>query len=115
MELINLLSAMFSQITGSLAFPYILILVNVLIFAWEAIPQLPSRLIPIVAMLLGAVLFPCFVSMGTVAPEFPHPRLVLITNGFLAGLIAFALHAAVISFLRSKLGWPPPANPPPTN
>jgi len=108
MEHINLLTAMVTQMTGSPAFLYVLIFVNMVIFCWEAIPNLPSRLIPIVSIVLGGVLFPLVLSPGTVSPDFPNPKLVLIGNGLLAGLISFAAHAVVVAQLRSKLGWPPP-------
>lgn len=113
MDQINLISAMVSQITASPAFLYVLVFVNMVIFAWETIPQLPSRFIPLVSITLGGVLFPMFISPGTVSPDFPRPMLVLVTNGLLAGLLSFAAHSGVTAFLRAKFGWPAAAAPTP--
>lgn len=107
MEIINLLTALVGQITGSPAFIYVVVLVNCVIFAWELLPFLPSKFIPLVSMILGAVLFPFLSPVGSVDPSFPHPWLVLVIDGLLAGLLSFAAHAGLVKFLRAKFGWPP--------
>ena len=109
MEIVNLLSAMVQNIMGQPAFVYVLALVNMAIFIWETVPQLPSRLIPAISIILGAILYPRFVSYGTVSPDFPNPLIVLITNGAVAGLLSFIAHALIVKFLSSKFGWPHPA------
>ena len=109
MEVLKEVGAMLEQIYNQPACLLIILAVNVVVFAWEAIPWLPSRLIIALGPCLGAFLYPQFASVSSVPYEVPNPTAVLVVNGMVSGLLAVALHAGVVAFLRKKLGWPPEA------
>lgn len=112
MEALRDVGAMLEQIYNQPACLLIILAVNVVIFMWEAVPFLPSRLIVAVGPYLGAFLYPQFASVGSVPYDVPNPLAVLIINGMVSGLLAVALHSAVVLFLRKKFGWPPEAGKP---
>lgn len=107
MELLNTISAMFKQITNEPACMFVVIGINVVIFAWEAVPQIPSRFIVIISILLGALCYPLFAARSSVPYEVPYPLAVLVVNGLFSGLLAFAIHSGFIVLLRKFTGWPP--------
>lgn len=117
MEALEPIAAMFKQIYNQPACLLIIIAVNVFVFMWEAFPWLPSRLIVVVGPVAGAILYPLLASRDSVPYDVPHPIAVLVINGLASGLVAVALHTAVVALLRKKFGWPPePGKPnqPPT-
>ena len=106
-EVATSLMATVKQVLNQPACLWVIILINVVIFMWEAIPQLPSRLIVIVGPVIGACFYPLLAATGSVPFDVPHPKVVLVINGLLAGLVAVAIHAGAVSLLRKFTGWPP--------
>lgn len=110
MDLLSALTAMVKQITNQPACLYVILMVNVVIFIWEVVPKLPSKLIVLVGPVLGGFLYLRYGSIASVPAEFPHPKDILFANGFIAGLLSVAVHAAVVALLRKTTGWPPESN-----
>lgn len=112
MELLNSISALFKQISNEPACLLVIVGINVIIFAWETIPLLPSRFIILVSIVLGAASYPLFAAKSSVPYDVPYPMAVLVVNGLFSGLLAFAIHAGFITVLRKFTGWPPEAQKP---
>jgi hypothetical protein len=112
MEALKPLAAMLEQIYNQPACLLIVLAVNVVVFMWEGVPWLPSRLIIVIGPALGGFLYPQFASTGSVPYDVPNPLAVLVVNGMVSGLLAVAIHSMIVTFLRKKFGWPPEAGKP---
>ncbi len=66
-------------------------------------PVFPNTYIPHAVILFGAGLNPCIVGRGSVSPDINNPLAVLIVQGFVLGVIAFAAHHLIISKIEERI------------
>ena len=66
-------------------------------------PVFPNAYIPHAVILFGAGLNPCIVGRGSVGPDTHNPVAVLVMQGFIIGVAAFAAHHLVISKIEARV------------
>lgn len=93
---LNLLFAVIEQFAHSPAAYLVIIIISILIWAWEILPWADSRYIPVICVFLGPAITPWFVSRGSVSPDYPYPLAVILAQGLIFGLISFTVHAQVV-------------------
>lgn len=107
---ISLFTALVDQIMSNPGSLLILLAVSILGFVLENWVGVPNKPACIVCLVLGIVLYPVFVSRGTVNPNYPFPVAVLLAFGLVIGFAGAVLHATLVAAIIKKLT---PASPPP--
>lgn len=103
------------QLVSSPAAILLILVLNSLAFYLERSPFFPSKYIASVCVPLGALLYWAYSNPSTVSPTFPHPVVILVSNGFIVSIFAiYVLHGQVVKrlfFAEPKTSTPPPSTP----
>jgi hypothetical protein len=97
------IGAMVDQIIRSPASLLTILFVSILAYCLEIWPKFPSKVIPLLCILLfGPLLYFGLVSPKTVPSSFPYPWIVLGVNGVIVGFIASIVHVSLIRWLIKR-------------
>ncbi len=86
-------------------FPALLFIILLSILAWlvEVLPQLNSKFIPHICVMFGGSMYWLFVSVSTVPPIFPYPHVIITAEGMICGCIAFLSHGQIIMRIKKAV------------
>ncbi len=101
----EILTNFIQQVVGSPGGVIVILLLSILCFRLEQIPQFPNKLnwmLPFLLLILGTLLFPVFTSVESVPKVFPNPKAYLWACGFICATVASAAHMTLLRFLINK-------------
>jgi hypothetical protein len=98
----SILTALFEQIWHSPACMFLVVGISIIAYAMEICPNINSKWIPLVCILLGPLTYWLFAPLSSVPATFPYPVAVLVVNGLIAGFLASVLHSRLTLWAISK-------------
>lgn len=72
-------------------------------YVCRILPKFPNKLIPYVCILGAPFLYPVLTNAGRVSPEVKNPIVLMVTNGFLIGTVAWALHDKLLARIEDHI------------
>jgi hypothetical protein len=101
-NIIQTLSESFHVLTDSPSWLVLLVVINLICVWLQTSAFCANKFVPAIAVVIGAVLWSFLGDCGAIAPTQRHPQVILAMQGFLIGVIAYALHGSLVAFWRKK-------------